>query len=60
MSTLTENILNLVAIIVIFLLMAHACTAGLDRQIEAEYKQCLAWQADGHPVECNNPIPKKE
>lgn len=58
MTKFAENIIEFAFIILTCLLMVHACGEGIDRQIEADYKQCLAWQADGYPVQCKNPIPK--
>lgn len=39
--------------------LLYACDAGLAKQAEIDYKQCLSWQADGHPVQCKNPISKE-
>lgn len=47
------DLVPLIIIVVMLALFPVACAEGLDRQARADYEQCLSWQADGHPVECN-------
>lgn len=39
--------------IVLLTLLPFACATILDRQAQADYQKCLAWQADGYPVKCD-------
>lgn len=48
----SELIIKLAAVIMLAL-TPYACMQGLDRQAQADYEQCLSWQADGYPVECD-------
>lgn len=47
------DLMPLIIIVVMLALFPVACAEGLDRQARADYEQCLSWQADGHPVECD-------
>lgn len=44
--------LKTLAIITMSMLLVYSCTSVIDRQAEADYQECLAWQNDGYPVEC--------
>lgn len=48
-----NDLMPLTIIITLLALLPIACTEGLERQAKADYEQCLSWQLDGHPVECD-------
>ncbi|WII94975.1 hypothetical protein LU276_08170 [Moraxella haemolytica] len=46
------DLVPLIIIVAMLALLPVACTEGLDRQAQADYEQCLSWQADGYDVKC--------
>lgn len=55
MDKMIEAIAQVVLTVLMCAVLLYACDAGLAKQAEVDYKQCLSWQADGHPVRCDRP-----
>lgn len=52
-TQLTPNdLVPLIIIVAMLALLPVACMKGMAKQAEAEYEQCLSWQADGYNVRC--------
>lgn len=47
------DLVPLITVVVMLALFPVACMESLDRQAHADYEECLSWQADGYPVECD-------
>lgn len=52
-ATVGEFILKTAMIGLFALLSLRGCDIALKKQAELDYQECLSWQADGHPVECD-------
>ncbi|WAJ74550.1 hypothetical protein [Moraxella bovis] len=52
-ATVGEFILKTAMIGLVALLSLRGCDIALKKQAQADYEQCLSWQADGYPVKCD-------
>lgn len=53
MNSINKSDLALQLLSIILLAVTlHSCVVGLEKQAEADYQKCLAWQADGYNVRC--------
>lgn len=48
-----EFILKTAMIGLFALLSLRGCDIALEKQAQVDYQECLSWQADGYPIECD-------
>ena len=48
-----ENAFSVFVVLMFGILCLKGCDTAMGRQAYADYEQCLSWQKDGYPVQCN-------
>ena len=52
-DAIKSALISVFAILAFALLCLKSCDVAMGRQAYADYEQCLSWQKDGYPVQCN-------
>lgn len=53
MDKMIEIIIQIAFMVLVCAVLLYACDAGLKKQAEVDYQECLSWQADGYSVKCD-------
>lgn len=48
-----EFALTAIAGVLLSIFVLRGCDVALKKQAEVDYQQCLAWQADGYEIRCD-------
>lgn len=54
MDKMIEIIIQIAFMVLVCAVLLYTCDAGLKKQAEVDYQECLSWQADGYPVRCDS------
>lgn len=48
-----ETIGSVLLVLAFGLLALKGCDTAVHRQAVADYEECLSWQKEGYPIQCN-------